>query len=187
MNFHEYLSYTNRILSGEIEIAPYNDPAYFEYTKLNASRMKRWMKTAQLTEETIAVVKSIVNRQHWIVISEPWCGDAAHILPFLHLMAEQNKKIDLKIELRDSEPYRIEKYLTNGKSKSIPILIVKNKEFVDLLVWGPRPKGAEGVRSELLGRNASFEEQKIGLQQWYNDDKGVEIQNEIITKLKAVL
>jgi hypothetical protein len=187
MTFQEYLSYTNRILAGEIEIAPYDNPDYFEYTKLNLTRMKRWLKTAELTDQTIKAVKSIVNRQHWIVISEPWCGDAAHILPFLHLMAKENKKIALKIELRDSEPFRIEKYLTNGKSKSIPILIVKTKEHEDLFVWGPRPKGAEEVRSNLTNGNATFEEMKTGLQKWYNDDKGLEIQTEIIGMLQAAL
>ena len=187
MTFNEYLAYTARILSGEIEVAPYNDPAYFEYTKLNMTRMKRWLKTAELEEETIKLVKYIRRRQHWTVISEPWCGDAAHILPFLYLMSELNKKVTLKIELRDSEPYRIEKYLTNGTSKSIPILIVQNGEREEFFTWGPRPTGAKELLLDLNSKNASSETVKKELQQWYNDDKGLEIQREIVEKLKPVL
>ncbi len=186
MNFNDYLAYTNRILSGELEVAPYTDPAYFEYTKLNATRMKRWLKTGELTEETIAVVKSIVHRQKWLVISEPWCGDAAHILPFLHKMAELNKKVDLEIELRDSRPFRIEKYLTNG-SKSIPILIVRNAAFEDQFVWGPRPTGAKELRLELIAKGTPADELKAQMQQWYNEDKGVQIQEEIVEKLKGII
>ena len=187
MNFNEYLAYTARILSGEIEVAPYDDPAYFEYTKLNMTRMKRWLKTAELEEETIKIVKYIRRRQHWTVITEPWCGDAAHILPFLYLMSELNKKVTLKIELRDSEPHRIEKYLTNGTSKSIPILIVQNGEHEDFFSWGPRPAGANVLMKALSEEQAPFERVKEELQKWYNEDKGSEIQREILEKLKPVL
>lgn len=187
MTFQEYLAYTARILSGEIEIAPYDNPAFFEYTKLNLTRMKRWLKTGELEEETIKIVKYIRRRQHWTVITEPWCGDAAHVLPFLFMMSELNKKVTLKIELRDSEPFRIEKYLTNGKSKSIPILIVKSGEHEEFFTWGPRPEGAKNLRLSLLESNTSPADLKAQLQQWYNDDKGVEIQREIVEKLKPVL
>ncbi len=187
MTFNEYLNYTSRILSEEIEIAPYDNPAYFEYTKLNSTRMKRWLKTIELDEETVQVVKYFRRRQHWVVITEPWCGDAAHILPIIYLMSELNKKITLKIELRDSAPNRINKYLTGGKSKSIPILIVKNGEKKDFFHWGPRPEGANLLRNELVEKNVSPEDLKSGIQQWYNNDKGIQIQKEIVAQLKVVL
>ena len=186
MTFNEYLAYTTRILSGELEITPYDDPAYFEYTKLNSTRMKRWLKTGELVDETVEVVKSIAQRQKWIVISEPWCGDASHILPFLFKMSELNKKIDLEIELRDSKPFRIENYLTGG-SKSIPVLIVRNKEGEDLFVWGPRPTGAKTLMSKLTEEQAPFERVKEELQKWYNEDKGVQIQQEIVALIKTVV
>lgn len=187
MTFQEYLSYTNRILSGELEMAPYDNPDYFEYTKLNLTRMKRWLKTIELEEETIKVVKYFRRRQHWIVITEPWCGDAAHILPILHLMSELNKKVTLKIELRDSEPFRINKYLTNGTSKSIPILIVKSGEREEFFKWGPRPEGARLLQAEMLEKKVDSSEMKSTIQQWYNTDKGLAIQQEIVAQLKLIL
>ncbi|MCE2682781.1 MAG: thioredoxin family protein, partial [Cryomorphaceae bacterium] len=125
MTFSDYSFIFNHILTGTIQHAPYDDPHFVEYTKLNHSRMHRWEKTGKLTEECISTIQSISTPMHWILITEPWCGDAAHSVPFLAKMAEENPLIHLEIQLRDSEGSEIESYLTNG-GKSIPILIVRN-------------------------------------------------------------
>ncbi len=178
MTFQEYLAYTSRILSGELEIEPYTNPAYFEYTQLNLTRMKRWLKTGEILPEAEELIKGITQRQTWLVISEPWCGDAAHSLPFIYMLSKLNKKIELKIELRDSEPHRIEKYLTNG-TKSIPILIVRNKHGEDQFVWGPRPESARTLRLSLLEEGIPADQLKVKLQEWYNRDRGEQIQREL--------
>ena len=46
------------------------------YTKLNFSRTKRLDKTAEISEEGIEAFKNISEKQTWLVITEPWCGDA---------------------------------------------------------------------------------------------------------------
>src|SRR5690554_6488232 len=66
-----------------------------DYTKLNFTRTKRLDKTAQIAEENIAVFKDIPEKQTWLVISEPWCGDAAQTLPFLNKIAQSSGNIDL--------------------------------------------------------------------------------------------
>jgi len=185
MTFQEYLSYTSRILSGELEHAPYNDPAYFEYTKLNLSRMKRWLKTGAILPEMEELLTAITARQTWLVITEPWCGDAAHTLPFIYLLSKLNKKIELRIELRDSEPNRIEKYLTNG-TKSIPILIGRNKHGEDQFVWGPRPDPLVQLRSSLLKLQTPNDELKVRIQEWYNADKGETIQRELYKLITTI-
>ena len=59
-----------------------------DYTKLNFSRRKRLDKTSKISEESIEVFKNIFKKQTWLVISEPWCGDAAQKLYFV--MKTQN-------------------------------------------------------------------------------------------------
>lgn len=182
MNIKTYNDQFDAILSGKINTGNYSDPHFVEYTKLNASRSSRWMKKGVLLPETITFLKSIKSPQHWILITEHWCGDAAHITPFIALMAEQNELIELDIELRDETPFRINKYLTNG-GKSIPILIVQDENGKDLFVWGPRPTEAQALAIELKNSDLSAEEKKIPLQNWYNKDKGVSIQYEIVNLL----
>lgn len=181
MNFTSYLNYFQNIVENTNGNFPelYQDPEYFEYTKLNWSRLNRWMKTGKLLDATIQKLKAIQVAQQWIVITEPWCGDASHIVPFIELMARENDLISVRYELRDAEPFRITQYLTNG-SKSIPILIIQDNHGNDLKVWGPRPKECQDFFMSEKNKGSDFEGLKVALQKWYNTDKGVQIQQEIM-------
>jgi hypothetical protein len=178
MDFTNYQTLFKQILEGEITEKPYDDPHYLEYVKLNYSRQNRWTKTGELSSETISTIQSIDQKQHWELITEPWCGDASHIVPFIVKMAELNPMIKLTLQLRDSEGSEIDNYLTNG-GKSIPMLIVRNEDNADLFHWGPRPSDCQKLYMGLKNSNAPFEEVKITLQQWYNENKGKDIQKEI--------
>lgn len=182
MNWNEYLIKFEQILNDENPTAPYNDPEYFEYTKLNHSRLKRWLKTAVLTEETKAVIHAIKEKQNWILITEPWCGDAAHITPIIYLMSILNDNIHLELQLRDSDS-EIDNYLTNG-GKSIPIFIVRDAEGKDKFRWGPRPVNAQNVFNEQKTKGEPFERIKEALQHFYNSDKTASIQKELVALLK---
>ncbi len=178
MNFELYLNYFNIILNDPAPEAPYNNADYLNYTKLNWSRMNRWLKTGELTDGVKEVVSKISAYQKWIIITEPWCGDAAHIIPFLYKMALLNPLIDVEYELRDYEPFRINSYLTNG-GKAIPKLIIKNENGDDLASWGPRPAKCQALYLKMKAEHANTETLKTELQNWYNNDKGKEIQTEL--------
>lgn len=180
MNFQEYSTYFEGILkkSEAEQQAPYDNPDYLDYTKLNWSRMKRWFKTGKLSGALLETIKKIERPQHWIVITEPWCGDAAHNIPFLEMIAGHNPLISISYKLRDTEPFLIEQYLTNG-TKSIPKLIIRDEQNKDMGTWGPRPADCQKMFLKLTGENADFEKIKIETQNWYNANKGVDIQNEL--------
>ena len=127
MNYTEYKRLFDEILDNSQRNPPYDDEIYLNYTKLNRSRVRRWEKQLVLDENLILLLKEISSPQYWLIITEPWCGDAAHIVPFLIQMTELTDYISYDIQLRDSEPFLIENYLTKG-SKSIPKLIVRNEE-----------------------------------------------------------
>jgi hypothetical protein len=178
MNFNAYLSHFESIITQTNPPAPFDNPDYLNYAKLNWSRTNRWLKHGTLTKEIKDVVSAIQKKQHWIIITEPWCGDAAHVVSFLHMFAEVNPLISVDIELRDSEPLRINNYLTNG-GKSIPKLIIQGESGKDIVTWGPRPKACQILYDKLKEENADFETMKIELQKWYNNDEGKEIMKEI--------
>ncbi len=68
------------------------------------------MKTMQLNEKLVEMLKSYDERQHWKIITEAWCGDAAHTLPFLVRLAEINPSITYELQLRDTAPFLINSY-----------------------------------------------------------------------------
>ncbi len=179
MNFQGYLNLFDEILSAENPQAPYDKPAYINYVKLNQSRMARWMKTLKVNPDLMDTLNDLEETQHWIIITEPWCGDAAHTLPFLVTLAEKSPKITYEIQLRDSEPYLINDYLTNG-GKSIPKLVARDMEGIDLYTWGPRPVASQEIFNNMKTEGASFDEITLKLQIWYNVDKGKSVQQELL-------
>lgn len=179
MQYTEYLQLFDTILKSDKPQAPYDDAEYLNYTKLNDSRMKRWNKTAVLNEATKDALQSLDKKQHWIIIAEPWCGDASQIVPFLVKMAEESPAITYEIQLRDAAPFLIDSYLTNG-GKAIPKMISRDAEGNDLFVWGPRPKEAQDFVVNSKEQGIPMEQVKVDLQNWYNTNKGEAIQKELV-------
>lgn len=177
LSWNDYLSYFDSVLTADNPTAPYDDPQYFDYAKLNQARQNRWLRKDNLLPETVDILSQIKEPLNWTLITEPWCGDAAHIVPIVYQMSQVNPLVQLNIQLRDRHS-EIEQYLTNG-TKSIPILIIRSAEGKDLAVWGPRPAKAQDTFARLKAEGADFEAQKLALQHWYNEDKTVEIQKEI--------
>ena len=157
--------------------------ALLTYSKLNDKRMKRLDKTSKLTQETIVALKSIDTPVTWLVLTEGWCGDAAQSLPIINKIASESTQITLKIILRDDHEELMNHFLTNG-GKSIPKLIALNFDNEVLNTWGPRPsiatKMVKDYKEKYGQLDASF---KQALQIWYNKDKGVNIQENILDML----
>lgn len=177
MNFTQYQTLFEAILNRDHTESPYDNEDYFQYTKMNASRQNRWLKRGEILAEVEDKIKKL-GHQKWELITEPWCGDASHSVPFIQMLASLNDKIELNIQLRDAEDSEIENYLTNG-GKSIPKLIARNEAGEDVFVWGPRPKECQQLMQDNKAKNLTQEEQKIALQKWYNEDKGSSLQKEI--------
>ena len=149
------------------------------FTKLNFSRSKRLDKTGVISDEQAKVFSEISEKQIWLVITEPWCGDAAQTLPYLRKMADCSENIELKLVLRDDHPELMDAFLTNG-SRSIPKVIFLNEASEVLATWGPRSipatKMVEEYKTKHGGLDAEFKKQ---LQIWYNTDKGQSVISDV--------
>lgn len=154
---------------------------YLHYAKLNLQRMHRWDKTFEPDAGLIAILQA-QPFQEWWVITEGWCGDSAQNLPGIaKLAAAADGKVQLRIVLRDDNPQIMDQYLTNGTSRSIPILVAFDKTGNELFRWGPRPKAAQDLL--IAWKNnpapASFEDFEKEMHTWYARDKGNTLQGEI--------
>ncbi len=152
------------------------------YTVLNEQRMKRWDKTIKVSAEAQEKIKSYKGDVTWLVLTESWCGDAAHVIPVINKIAELNANIHLKLVLRDENDALMQQFLTNG-GKSIPKLIMIDNTSGEVLgTFGPRPDAATQLVKDYLAEHGTItEEFKEILQGWYNKDKG---QNTISDLLK---
>ncbi|WP_111682360.1 thioredoxin family protein [Winogradskyella tangerina] len=143
------------------------------YTMLNDRRMNRWDKTVKLSEDTIEKIKAFDRKVTWLVLTESWCGDAAHIMPVINKAAELNPNIDYKVVLRDENDALMDQFLTNG-GRAIPKLIMIDNETNEVVnTFGPRPSVAtEMVNTYKAEHSKLTPEFKEDLQRWYNKDKG---------------
>ncbi|NCD71657.1 thioredoxin family protein [Mucilaginibacter agri] len=183
MDLTAYQQYFSNIL--EHPLPPYDNPDYLNYAKLNWARQHRWLKVGVLNKDLVDLIQSIRTAQKWIIITEPWCGDAAHTQPFMQMLAAQNRMIVVDYQLRDSPPFLIEQYLTNG-TRSIPKLIITDG-LEEIATWGPRPLGCQLLYTQLIKDHAPMDEKKIALQKWYNDDRGESFQLELLALLNQKL
>ena len=148
--------------------------------------MKRWDKTIKVSHEVVDKVVGFKHNVTWLVLTESWCGDAAHIIPVLHKIAELNKNIDLKLILRDENDALMSRFLTNG-GRAIPKLIMIDNESGEVLnTYGPRPTEATQLVNEYKDLHGQLTpEFKEDLQHWYNKNKGQNIIDDLITLLEV--
>ena len=184
ISYQEYRTLVADLLAEGKSTGENQSEDLLNYSKLNNSRMKRLDKTFKISEKTEENTRKFSKNQIWIVLTESWCGDAAHALPVINKITENSKNVSLRILLRDENEALINKFLTNG-NKSIPKLIIleaDTKELVD--TCGPRPSEATEmvqVHMEKYGfLDADFKKE---LQVWYNANKGLNIEEDILELL----
>lgn len=156
-----------------------------DFTKLNLQRMKRWNKKNLISNVLKEEIRSFQTKQEWTVLTETWCGDAAHVIPVLKQITDLNPNISLNMVLRDENPELMDQYLYKG-TRSIPRLISKDMDGNDLFVWGPRPARAQEIMDK---SKEGFYDKSLAttlIQKWYNQDKGQQIIREIMHELKRV-
>ena len=184
MSYEEYRSLVKDLLARGKSTGKSQTEDLLNYSKLNNSRMRRLDKTFKISENTAENLRSITKNQIWIVLTEGWCGDAAHSLPVINKMVENSEGINLKILLRDENEELMNKFLTKG-NKSIPKLIMLDADTNELInSWGPRPtEAAEMVNKQMERHGILDADFKKDLQVWYNANKGTNIEEDILALL----
>jgi hypothetical protein len=191
MTYQEYAQKVADLLEkGIVSTAGTYEPTeeMLHYTHTNLQRMHHLDKSTQLTVETIEQLNAVKEKRIWLVLTEGWCGDAGQVVPVIEKMAAQNAKIEHRILLRDEHLDIMDAFLTN-EGRSIPKLIVLDEKGTVLASWGPRPQALQDImveqKAKLLAlpkgeRKAYFDIIKTEVQQWYNNDKTISIQKELL-------
>ena len=180
ISYSSYRILISDLIASGKSSGPIQSEDLLNFSKLNDRRMTRLDKTIQLRQETLLTVKKIDKPITWLVLSEGWCGDAAQTLPVINKIANESDLITLKIIFRDEHEELMNYFLTNG-GKSIPKLLVLNSENEVLNTWGPRPDKAAKMVQDYKNKHGQLDATfKQELQVWYNKDKGVNIQENML-------
>ena len=163
---------------------PENELKLFEFTKLNIYRSNRAIKTYKPSEEILTAMRKINSKQIWMILTEGWCGDSAQTLPYIYMMTKENPNIKLRILPRDSNLDIMDKYLVNGKSRSIPRLVIFENNGNELALWGPRPAAAQQLINDLKSEGMDMHEIHEKLHLWYGRNRGKSIESEFLDIVK---
>ena len=140
----------------------------------------------RLPEDLVERATALPGRWHLLVLSEDWCGDAVNIVPVLARLAEAVPTIDLRLIERDQHLDLMDAHLTNGKSRSIPVVILLDETFCERGWWGPRPTDLQRWVLE-EGLKMDPEERYKKVRRFYAKDKGRTTLDEVITGIESVV
>jgi hypothetical protein len=114
-----------------------------------------------------------------LALSEDWCGDAVNALPFVARWAEAVPGMELRVLSRDENPELMDAHLTDGRSRSIPVVMVLDAAGEEVGWWGPRPRE---LQTWVLGEGRTLEgdERYKVVRRWYARDKGRTVVEEIL-------
>jgi hypothetical protein len=184
-SYSSYRSIIKRFIEEGKSTAKEHTDALLDYSILNDKRMDRLDKTLKITDKTLNYIQNLKDELTFLVISEGWCGDAAQVVPIINKISETSGKIDLKIVLRDKNEELMNLFLTNG-NKSIPKIILVDRDYNIISSWGPRPSIATKMVLAYKAKNGILDAKfKKNLQLWYNKDKGNNTQEDIVKLLKV--
>lgn len=155
---------------------------YGEYLPINFQRLKRGLNKGRPSEKLLAAIDKI-SSINWLVLTEPWCGDAAQSLGFIeNVVAASEGKIQLSLLYRDENLELMDQFLTNG-GRSIPKLIQFDENYEISGTWGPRPEKAQNLVLKMKEANQPYADE---LHAWYAKDKNrsldIEIQHLLLGK-----
>jgi hypothetical protein len=132
-------------------------------------------RTARLPEWALTPPS---RERRLLVLAEDWCGDAVNIVPVLAKWAASVPGISLRIIRRDEHPEVMNRYLTRG-ARSIPIVIVLDREFRELGHWGPRPAELQAwvmAHKDTMPKEERYKE----VRRWYARDRGETTLREVL-------
>ena len=101
---------------------------YIASMKTNQENLQAIYKKYQVPEKDRAFYEEFSGKGlRGIVLTADWCGDAMLCVPILMRIAEV-AAIDMRYLIRDENLELMDQYLTNGKSRAIPIFSFISKD-----------------------------------------------------------
>jgi hypothetical protein len=163
-------------------------PTFSEYLETVDKNAELWhgvYERVRLPQDLVEEARAVPGRWSLLALSEDWCGDAVNTLPVVARLAE-SVGWDFRVLLRDENDDVMDAHLTDGRSRSIPVVIVYDADLEEVGWWGPRPREMqEWVMEEGLSL-PSPERYKV-VRGWYARDRGQTVIRELLEIVAAAV
>lgn len=133
-----------------------------------------------------ARVEATGRQWRLLVLTEDWCGDGVNIVPWTDALARSTGNLDLRIIRRDEHLDLMDKHLTGGRARSIPIALLLDESGAERAWWGPRPTALQAwfitPEVQAMEKSARYRE----LRRFYARDRGRSILEELTSMIESV-
>ena len=157
--------------------------AYLDTVRENQELWRGMYDRARLPVNAGAQARAVRGSWRLLALSEDWCGDAANILPVVARLAEAAPGLDLRVLARDENLDLMDAHLTNGRSRSIPVIMLLDADGRERGWWGPRPAALQKWVME-EGMKMEPESRYREVRRFYARDKGRSIVEELLALLR---
>jgi hypothetical protein len=114
----------------------------------NRERFEANERAVELDDDDLAAFRRLPRALNVLVLAEDWCGDVVANLPILGRLAEASGKLRLRIFLRDQNLDLADRYLKEGKYRSIPVMVFLDDDLRELGRFIERPASVTGRREQ---------------------------------------
>jgi hypothetical protein len=135
-------------------------------------------RTAKVPDWAPAAFSGLPNGLWMLVLNADWCLDSANTVPVMQRLAEAVPGVELRLLERDRFPEVMDRYLTHD-SRSIPLVIMLDRDLRELGHWGPRPAELQAwvvAHQATLPAEQRYREER----RWYARDRGETTLREIL-------
>ncbi len=148
---------------------------YGQFVKDSTAHCELWTgvyRLSRIPAWAVEAATALPGRFRLVVLAEDWCGDATNSVPVLARWAEATANVELRILRRDAHDDVMQRYLTDGTARSIPVVIVLTEGMDELGWWGPRPRALQEWSAAERAKGRSKAELYPEIRRWYAKDKG---------------
>lgn len=155
---------------------------YYFYSKYNWERQQGVSERFDPSPAFREAVAALPDGARLLYLTEDWCIDSAYSFPVVDSIQELRGDISLDIYIRDENLELMDRYLTNG-GRSVPKLVVQNRDGEDLCTWGPKAEKLVALRTTLQEQGAGGPAVVQATSDWYEDGGWLEIERELTDAL----
>ena len=160
-------------------LAAMDFPSYLESVEENRELWREIYHRVRIEPELLDEAHRIGGPWQLLALSEDWCSDAVNLLPVVARLAEEVSSFDLRVLSRDENLDLMDAHLTNGRSRSIPIVLLLDENFVEHGWWGPRPRPIQEWFVQ-EGQEIPRVERSKTIRRYYAQDKGRTMLRELL-------
>ena len=160
--------------------------AFVKAARENCDLWRGVYQLAKVPAWAVREAQALGEKVRLVVLAEDWCGDASNIVPVLARWAEATTNVELRILRRDQHPEVMDRYLTGGTARAIPVVVVLTEQMEELGWWGPRPRALQDWTMEQLRAGRDKKGLYPDVRRWYARDKGESTLREVLAVMQRV-